>query len=152
MATYTYRKKKSGHAGFTLAEIALATFLLSISLVTIIGLQSAIIGSNLRDRNMQNAMLLARRILAFYEANIRKPDIQDRTLTARNFLEDFGLRDIDIGESANDFNVRLQIQEWNLPMKEKALKRIILSVFWSDRPGDGVSVFYVVPYTDDSET
>lgn len=142
---------KPAERAFTLMEVSIAVLILAASLVVIIGLQSSIITKSNHDRMNLQAMLFARRILAQYEANISEISTGEIRGTAEELLK--GVEsDSDQIKIYAGMDAFLKIEQWDIPQKPQALKRLTVTVSWGDDPYDSMTVFYFVPYEEvDSE-
>ena len=136
-------------AGFTLIEVVIAVFVLAASMVVLIGLQTSSMQRAIRDRNKQQAMLFARRIMAEYESLKREAEDEEKTDSVLSFLDD--ISDDDLGSEEQRvqlerFTAQLSIQDWPLPgIDEILLKRLGLVIFWSESPLDRVELVLLVP-------
>lgn len=148
------RSAGAAAAGFTLIEITIAILVLASGLVILLGLQSSSIQRAVRDRDKLQAMLLARQILAAIEISREALPLQDKTAPAHDLLADLmpGLpRDLRLDDNLDKFMTRLRIQNWDLPqinqnsLNQDLVRRIDLTVYWSDSPLDAVNIVYFMP-------
>lgn len=142
--------------GFTLIEVAFAIMILAGSLVTLLGLQSASIARAVRDRDRLQAMLIARQIISAMEAALLtdtnvlpagvKTDKPDSLVD--EFIPGAADRSHPV-DPTQRFSATLDVQYWPIPgldkVDPKAVKRVVLTVFWTDAPQDSVRVIYFVP-------
>ncbi|MCO6431875.1 MAG: prepilin-type N-terminal cleavage/methylation domain-containing protein [Deltaproteobacteria bacterium] len=147
----------SKQRGFTLIEVVIAVVILSTAFITLLGLQSSIMKRTLRDEEKQQAMLLARSILAAIESNVDEIQPQDETLPAGEMIEKL-LTDAaprsEEGEDVQRFNLlaRLAVDVWGIPnLKDDAMKRIRLSIFSAEAPEEAFEVLFFIPNEDSSE-
>lgn len=161
------RKKKEGleakASGFTLIEVVIAIVILSLSLVTLLGMQASIIQQELRDQNRQSAMLAARWILSSLEANREGFEVGEQTGTVREVLSKIEAVKRDFEESEGlDFLAHLAVTEWEVtpqtfgiaipppanpasaPPPDKA-KRVLLNINWGQDPSENIQVLYIIP-------
>ncbi|HMO02766.1 MAG TPA: hypothetical protein PKD37_06845 [Oligoflexia bacterium] len=130
--------------GFTLIEIVFAVLILSISVVTLLGLQSSATARALRDREGKIAMLAARTLLSAIEKKTNPEalsrsrqgsyqEIKNLLLPDSEFQFDLSDRIPSKQTNAkldNDFYVTLEISFIDLPkIGERALKRIDLTLY-----------------------
>lgn len=140
--------------GFTLIEIAFAIIILAGSFVVLLSLNSSATRRAIDDRDRQQAMLVARRILAAIEVAQDPIETQDRTGSAREILARF------VEESDSDrenrfldrFKARLNVTLWGIPnLNPEAMKQISLTIGWGlgsngSAGQDEVKVLYFVPH------
>ena len=138
--------KRAEHSGFTLVEVALAIVILAGSLVVLLGMQSSVIEQTVRDRHRQEAMLLARRIMAGIESSEMAGPEGDKSMPGSKALEEYGRS---TAENARDrealdmFSVRIQVSPWGIPnIDPQALKRILLTVAWGDSAQESLELVY----------
>lgn len=145
-------------SGFTLIEVAFAIFILSSSLVVLLGLQSSVVQRELRDRHRIDAMLIARSILAATEI-IQDPGSErsiegtpERVLGSlitappeergeRESRETYGV----------EYYVRYQVSPWEFPnLEPNTVRRVLVEVSWGDLPTDSLVVSYFVPFKEET--
>lgn len=141
---------KKKNSGFTLIEIVIAVTILSLSLITLIGLEGAATSEALRTRNKQFAMLMARRIMTNIELDAEVLTDQTLTDSAEGVLNQFGTDDPAdrATERSSDvpMSAELSIKGWNIPgLPDDSVKKVTLRVFWSSNPVDSIEVVYFVP-------
>lgn len=169
-SSYQIRSAAQEHAdrarrhsyGFTLIEVAFAVLILSGTLVTLLGLQSSSIQRAVRDRNKQQAMLIARQIFSSIEtASINASDKNSLEIGERTESPDKIANEILQNASnpanpldpENRFLATLKVEYWDIKgLPENSVKRVSLTVSWSDNPLDKVSVIYFVPSEDQVST
>ncbi len=135
-------------AGFTLIEIMIAVLILSSSLVVLLGLLSSVTERFVRDRNMTQAILLARSILAHLEYVADSMEDQNINSPATEILTNYNLLDAPDrvnAENIKHFQVSIQSQKWGIPDYAEAMRRITLTVNWSDSPLDRLVCNYFAP-------
>ncbi len=142
--------------GFTLMEITFAILILAGSLVVLLGLQSSIVDRMIRDNQRQQAMMIARNVLAVLEANETQPVVQDVSGTLQEILESEGATDTedqDLYQDLQSYVVRLAVSEWSPAVEGLALAldtskfmlRVQVDVSWGDLPQEKIEVVYFVP-------
>lgn len=146
-------RRRTTDEGFTLMEIMIAIVILAFGLTTLLGLQSASVERTLRDRNKQQAMLMARSILALVETTTEPLDVMKENGTVREVLaklqESSGVGFETDDEALDRFQAELEVDFWSIPnLDDDALKRVLVRVFWSDDPRDELEVIYFVPGED----
>jgi len=138
-------------AGFTLVEIAFAILILAGSMVVLLGLQSSLVRREVADKNRQDAMLIARRVMAAVESLPDFPENGTRQGSARQILVEL-LTDKVLGdrdEILDRYQVEMGIQNWGIPeLNDRAMRSLALKVYWSDYPLDAISLVYFVPAPD----
>lgn len=141
--------KNKKDIGFTLVEIVIAVAVLSISLITLLGLQASATSEAVRTRNKQSAMLMARRIMSNIELDTDLLTDKSVNGTAEELLNQFGTSDpADSSHGGTEATLMgdLNIQSWKIEgLPEDSIKRIQLKVSWSASPEDKVEVIYFVP-------
>lgn len=132
-------------------EIAIAVFILAASLASLIGLQAAAVQKSLSDAGRLRAMLLSRHILASIETRDEVLEVAQNSASAKEFLEEQEVleEEKNTGLDLEGLTVDQQVQYWGLPEKPDALKRVVLSVRWSEAPNDVYTTYYFVPNDDD---
>lgn len=144
------RRASSHQGGFTLIELLIALSIMAAASVTLIGMQSAAIARTVRDRNAQQGMLLARRIMASIEASSDNPmDIPTfENESGVGALQKFGIPepsdDIDKRALA-PFQVTLVGDELQLPLPnvdQDPLKKLSLRVSW----GPAIDETFMITY------
>lgn len=139
--------------GFTLIEVTFAVLILAGSLVTLLGLQSSSLQLATHDKYTQQAMLIARQIMAPIETSKDPIDIQDNEGSVASILEKVLPN---LGSSGNalpqsqDFRARLKVEYWGIPkVDEQATKRITLTISWSPSTDDQFQLIYFMPNEGD---
>ena len=147
------RTGSASSGGFTLIEIAFAIIILAGALVSLLGLQSASIQRAVRDANNQQAMLIARQIFSAIETTLSSesgaigageqsgpPDQVINQILAGSADSEHRI------DPEKKFTATMNVSFWPLPnMDPNAVKRIHLTISWSDRPEDSLSTVYFVP-------
>ena len=142
----------------------MALLILATSLTTIIGLQSSIMQSSLRDQRRTTAMLFARRILAHIESTKGTPESRSFSGQAVDLLRQEIPNDKDDQEyynSLENFRVQFDVQSWSvdlpltdaagdpLPIPQDAIKRVSLLINWGESQSDTMEVVYFLPGSGD---
>lgn len=144
---WTGRKSR----GFTLLEIVIAVAVLSISLITLLGLQAAATSEAVRTRNKQQAMLMARSIMTNIELDLDVLKDSSIQAPAEELLNQYGTPDPNDKTEKKPLDQvplfgELEIKTWNIPgVPDDSLRRIKLRVSWSNNPADSIEVLYFVP-------
>ncbi len=145
--------KKS--SGFTLIEVAIAVLILASALGVLLGMQSSVLSQTINDRKEQQAMLLARRILAALEVSEEILKVGVESSSAKDMLESFNIEVTDPDELKNlaDLQATLQVSYSGMPGidPEQAMKQIILRVYWGPAAADSFEVVYFVPNDENQE-
>jgi type II secretory pathway pseudopilin PulG len=143
--------------GFTFIELILALALLAASMTVFIGLQAAAVQRTIRDRNVQQAMLAARRIMAAIDTNptiLEQGNIAPSPLP--NLFSQLGFRvsgDATEQEVLSYLQGELIIENWALPVpniEENPLRKLTLRIAWSPDPVDRFELVYYIPIDDQS--
>ncbi len=146
MATRT-SAHKGRQLGFTLIEITIAVVMLSIALITFLGMQASAVKRELRDKNVRQAMLFSRRILASIEKQEDPLENKNQTQNALQMLKQYGV-DADEQDQKNlEFlEATLTIENWGIPaVKDDAFKKVTLTSSWSPDVADYFEIVYFVP-------
>lgn len=140
--------------GFTLIEIIFAILILAGSLVVLLGLQSAATQATIRDGRKLSAMLAARAVMSAIELGDPEIEVQDTTAPMNELMELVipGATDkepdpqTDPRGPAPGLTGRLVVEYWPLPgVEPETVKRVSLTVSWSDSPIDAVKALYFIP-------
>ena len=141
----------------------MAIVILSLSLVTLLGMQASVIQQELRDQNRQHAMLAARWILSSLEANLESFEIGDQKGTVREILSKIEESPRELEESnALNFLAYLAVSEWEISPQTFGIalppsaagspavpadraKRVLLTVSWGQDSSDVIQVLYIIP-------
>ena len=125
-------------------------------MTVLIALQSASISRTLRDRNEQQAMLIARSLMSSFESGVSPLELQDREVPVIELFEELRILDsaTDVEKIRyNDFTARLVVDYWDtsaltglgIELSAEALKRVELSIFWGPNPNDSFNILAFVP-------
>ena len=132
------RRSARNQGGFTLIELLIALSVMAAASVVLIGMQSAAIARTVRDKNAQQGMLLARRIMASVESLSDSPaDIPTfENESGAGALQKFGIPE-PTEESEKralaPFQVTLVGEDFQLPLPnvdQDPLKKLSLRVTW----------------------
>jgi len=140
--------KQENLSGFTLIEVTMAIVIMASALTILVGMQSSLVEQTIRGRNQQQAMLLARRILAGFE--VVDPDMNEGTseMSAAEALELSEVadeRDPQDYAGYENFRVLIQFNYWGIPkIDPQAMQRILVRVMWGPLPGDSLVVSYFI--------
>lgn len=138
--------------GFSFIELVVALALFAVAASVIVGLESSSINRTVRDRNAQQAMLAARRIMASIEAAGPALDLPDQEGVPVSEI----LSSLSVPESANEdektavstFQASLRIQDWDIPfenVQNPAMRKVVLVITWGDGPGNSFRIDYLLP-------
>lgn len=130
-------RRANQQGGFTLIEILIALAIMAAATVVLMGMQGSAIARTIRDRNAQQGMLLARRIMSSIESAADPNNIQ-------NFENESGLgalQKVGIPDPTDDtekraiapFQVTLLAEDFPLPLPNIApdgVKKVTLKVSW----------------------
>ena len=126
--------------------------LLAAAASILIGMEGAAVQRTLHDQSVQQAMLVARRILATVESADPSIEIQSlagvsatqalQTLNAPQATDPREQRALD------RIQVTMEVQQWQLPIpkiEENPLRRLELKLSWGDQPDENFVVTYFIP-------
>lgn len=144
---YRFRRER----GFTFLEVMVALMLLAAAAGLLIGLQSAAVRRSIRDTNAQEAMLVARRIMASIEAmkgkdfNLSNQDSQP----VQKILQEFGIpQPAEEGDRViTPLLASITVEDWILPVQNAEtapMKKISVKVAWGDRPDEAIHILYLM--------
>lgn len=138
----------SQERGFTLLEIMIAVVILSIALVTLLSLQASVLSQEVRDRERQVALGMARQILTALE--IREDPMQDGELNLTagellNMLYDGAIQAGDKAEEEKGYSylTTLSVSPRGIPtLSNNDLQEFRLTIKWGEGELDKVSFLY----------
>jgi hypothetical protein len=94
-------------------------------------------------------MLMARDILAWIESSTEPVEARETTGTVQEVLDAIGSnlpKDEDDNIRNAQFKAFLKVEPWAVEgVKEDALMRVYLRIYWSDAPTDSFDAVYFVP-------
>jgi len=146
------KRPLSSQDGFTFIEIMIALIILATAVSTLLGMQGAAIARTVRDKDAQQAMLLARRIMASIEAMPQGKNLdtfEDKPALAA--LQQFGIPDPPdeaSKQALSPFKISLGMGDLTLPLpnvEEEPLTKINLQISWGAQPDEMFSVTYLIP-------
>lgn len=147
--------KCAGTAGFTLLEVIVAIMILASALVIILGMQSAVIDQSVRAQQEQQAMLLARRILARLETGHTSVPDGTSEFTGNEILEKFELESRESEERLERIEglaVRTVVDYSGVPGVDlKAMRRILLTIAWGPTADDQFEAVFFVANDEEPE-
>lgn len=146
------KRSKRGVEGFTFMEIVIALAVMASAAAIIIGMQGAALRRTMRDSNAQQALLIARRIMASIEAmnpknfNLSSQDNQP----VSSLFQTLGLPPTAVkGEDDPLKSLMASITVDDLPIpllqKEALMKRIALRISWGAGFDDALEILYLMP-------
>ena len=148
------RRPQVNESGFTLIEVTLAILLLSGAMVILLGLQSAVMHRTFVDTQNQRAMMAARQVLAAVEASDLPVDVQETSGTLEEVLSallEINAEDQKTLKDVADLRVHLSVSFWGIPtVNDQAMKRVELTVSWSDNPRDALRITYFIPNDEEA--
>lgn len=148
---------RSSSLGFTLIEVIMAIVILASALTVLLGLQASIIERTIRDSNQKQAAMFTRQILAAIESEEAAGNplaIQNTKATIEELLVSIlgGPYIFPEGVPVEDFTGILDVTYAGIPsVNPEALKRIEVTVLWSDLPQDKISVLLFIPYDEENK-
>ncbi len=138
--------------GFTFIELILALAILAASMTIFVGLQAAAVQRTIHDRNVQQAMLAARRIMAAIETNPTLLDQGNVPLTPLPALfSQFGApppADKVELDALQALQATMTVDEWPLPVPtidQPSMRRLTLTVAWGLDIDERFELVYYVP-------
>jgi prepilin-type N-terminal cleavage/methylation domain-containing protein len=148
-------KHKLGSAherGFTFVEVLLALIVLASAASVLVGMQSAAISRTIRDRNAQQAMLFARRVMSAIEVMDESSPIPPADeQPAAQLMQTFGIPEptTDPEKRALDpLRASLIVEEFALPFEnfdQSPLQKLTLRVAWGNAIDDAFVITYLKP-------
>lgn len=133
--------------GFTLLEIMIAVVILSIALVTLLSLQASVLSQEVRDKERQAALGIARQILTALE--IREDPMEDGELNLRagellSMLYDNPTpNNSNVPEKGLDYLATLSVSPRGIPtLSKNDLQEFKLTIRWGEGELDKVSFLY----------
>ena len=81
-------------AGFTLVELAIAVAITGLALVSLVALQTRVVGNYARENNLTRAVLYAQYLMTFVEVDARDKEVEQSSgnlvdlLTKRDYFSD----------------------------------------------------------------
>ena len=146
-------------SGFTLIEIVIAIMILAMSLVTLLGLQSASIDQSIRTKNKTRAMLAARQIMSVIETEGQTIDLQEKSGTVNEILSKFLKNPPKDSKEEQELldteslQAYLVVEKWDVKgLPKDVARRIRLRISWSDSPVDSIEVVYFIPTEVDTSS
>lgn len=147
----SFQHRNHPEAGFTLIEIAAAVVLILFAFTTLTTLQLSFVDSYLRERSMTKAALYAQYLLTRYETATKPSnEMQNDGLLEDALRQDGYFDQLDQQSVAEEMArikgwiVRTVIVRQPIPPLEDALRRIDLTIIWSNHPRDQFQVTYFV--------
>lgn len=147
------RKRISAQqSGFSLIEVIVALAIMAAAASLLIGMQGAAIARTLRDRDAQQAMLAARRIMSSIEAAGDDAPVENFDgETVLDTLKRFGGPDPTNDTEAQGYaslRVAMAVDEWQLPIPnvtDDPMRKITLKVYWGTQPDEAFNITYLAP-------
>ena len=128
--------------GFTLLEIMIAVLILSVSMIVLLGLQASVLTQEKRDSERQEAISVAKQILAAIELY---PERLKSGSQPANELLNFLSPNSPAAKESVLFS-DLEVEMISLPdFPDKDLERISLTISWGSSELDKVNFIYVRP-------
>jgi type II secretory pathway pseudopilin PulG len=144
--------RRSAEAGFTFIELILALAILVSAITVFIGLQAAAVQRTLRDRNVQQAMLVSRQIMAFIETDPTRLDQGNISPTpVIDLLSQFGapaIRDDAERAALSPLTTSLTVEDWPIPapkMEERPMRKLTLWVAWGSEIEERFQLVFFIP-------
>ena len=141
--------------GFSIIELIFAVVILAGGLTVLLGLQSAATTSALRDRNQQQAMLIARSVMSALEITEKLSD-SNFNGTAEDLLNKYkqAISDApDYQDIIKQTQANLAIQSVEVPIVSKVpvqpikMFRTELTLSWGKSPDDNLTIIYYINKT-----
>ena len=128
--------------GFTLLEIMIAVLILSVSMIVLLGLQASVLTQEKRDSERQEAISVAKQILAAIELYPER--LKPGSQPAKDFLNFLSPNSPAAKES--ELFSDLEVEMISLPdFPDKDLERVSLTISWGSSELDKVNFIYVRP-------
>ena len=145
-------KRVAPQSGFSLIEVIVALAIMAAAASLLIGMQGAAIARTLRDRDAQQAMLAARRIMSSIEAAGDDAPVENFDgETVLETLKKFGGPDAtEEGEALSyaSLRVAMAVDEWKLPIpnvEDSPMRKITLKVYWGSQIDEAFLITYLAP-------
>lgn len=142
---------RSKQSGFTLIEIMVALLILASASGILIGMQSSAIARTIRDKNAQQGMLLARRIMSSIEVAGPTGVLENFDgEPAINALQRWGIpepTDQAEKQTLSPFSVSLAVEEFQLPLpniSQDPMKKLTLRITWGSEVDESFIVSYLM--------
>ena len=130
----------------------MALAILAASMTIFIGLQAAAVQRTIRDSNVQQAMLAARKIMAMLDTN---PALLDQgnipPTPLANIYAQLGFppaRDQAEIDAINLLQGALTVEPWTLPVPDigdPPLRKLVLVIAWGPDPAERFELVYYIP-------
>ncbi len=142
------RASKNNQQGFTFLEVMIALALLAAAGSILIGMQSAAVKRTIRDSSAQQALLVARRIMATIES-IPDNEFDLSSQSQQPSRELMSQLQIPLDDGNNDesaleaISAELTVDDWPLPVpdaEDVMMKQIVVRVSWGILPQDAISL------------
>ncbi len=141
--------------GFTFIEVIIAVMLLAAATGILIGLESSAVQRLIYDRNTQQAMLAARRIMSMIEINqddlSMANQLQGPVLTV---LTQLGAPTPDNQQeraALEALNASVQVAPWTPPgnnIEENSMNKVTLNIAWGPSPDEAFTLVYFIPASE----
>jgi prepilin-type N-terminal cleavage/methylation domain-containing protein len=138
--------------GFTFIEVIIAVMLLAAATSVLIGLESSAVQRLIYDRNTQQAMLAARRIISMIEINQDDLSLANQLQgTVPTVLNQLGVpagNDEQERLALESLNASVLIEPWTPPgnnIEENAMNKITLNIAWGPTPDEVFTILYFIP-------
>lgn len=152
LSLHRWRQSCQAHAGFTFIEVLIAVVLLANATTLLIGLEASAVQRTVRDRNTQQAMLAARRIMSQIEGieQTTAPDNQS-DIPVPALLAQLGApattdqRELQVLER---LRATILVEDWTPPfqnIENPAMKRISLEIAWGPESFERFNLLYFIP-------
>jgi prepilin-type N-terminal cleavage/methylation domain-containing protein len=137
---------KNNNAGFTLVEIAVAVAILGLSLGALISLQSRIIDSYIRERQITRAILYGQYLMTMLEVDSKAPTVGNDRKDLESVLKDVGYFQDDLTKEEipgiAGWQYIVEVASVDVAPLEDVLRRIDLSIAWGEGASEKVSMVY----------
>lgn len=144
-------KRPYAQRGFTLIEVMIALVLLASASALLVGMQSAAVNRTIRDSSAQQALMVARRLLAMIETipdtefNLSSQGEQSAIALMEQLQIPMEDTSTDNG-LLNKLSATLQVDDWLLPVpgaEETPMKKIVLNLSWGPSQQDNISIEFI---------
>lgn len=137
-------------AAFTLIEIAFAILIFAGAFVILLGLHASAMQRAYLDERRQEAMLLARQVLAALEARSEPLQPTESRGPVREIISEASGVAGDLLESdpdpGNRYEAVLRVENLGIPdVDDEAMRRVQVTVSWGESALENVTVFYFIP-------
>jgi len=147
-------RAENNSSGFTLVEIVVSVVILGMGLTSLIGIQSNYIDGYIREENLTRAAMYGQYIMSMIEVEVDPPESGKNSGNLDNYLKELGYFDENFkdGEhvSLDGWNFELDVESVDILLITDAMKRVDLTISWSEYDLDSFRLIYYVSNPPDT--